>query len=258
MNSKEIAKVTNGEQTLKIPVKKGDFVFGDANGYICFLFLCMASASVDMAFGTQTSPQLGTDIELFDQGAGFADVYAGEGSDSRIEGCKINWGDGSVEGVPTKGFGTIRRLTHMYNEPRDYAVLYTCNDSTGAVSSNWAKLHSNAECFSSADCWNKTPSNECEGEWGCEEGSCIWECQDNPSSGAYEAKQNAIDQCISYCSSDDPAIQAQFFAINPSLNPFMDELNIGNTDCASVMDDISECAQNFKTEFNAMIDRVIT
>jgi hypothetical protein len=71
-----------------------------------------------------------------------------------------------------------------------------------------------------------------------------------------DAKAAAQSQCVQYCSSDEPEVQAKFFAINPELEAFRGELGLDNTDCSAIMPDISKCSQSFKDEFNSMLNQL--
>jgi hypothetical protein len=195
-------------------------------------------------------------------GMGLTQVYAGEGSPSPVEKCSIDWGDGNSENVPTEGNGKIRLLSHVYDSPTPSEVSYTCSDANG-VSSTGGSVSSNEECFTPADCWENSVPIDCIGEWTCEEGSCVLDCEEDlgdlseqVNQPAQDTRDAAMQQCIQYCNSDDPNTQAKFFAMNPELEVFKGELEVDNSDCTALMQDISKCSNSFKDEFNALLDRM--
>ncbi len=122
-------------------------------------------------------------------------------------------------------------------------------------------------CDTDSDCAEQQPVNNCKGGFfSCQENQCIWNCdnkegnpdndniENSPDTGGNNQAllNDATDKCLSYCQSEDAAVQANFFNINIELEPVKDELGLEGTSCLYLLTDISKCSESFKTGFNQL------
>ncbi len=260
INGKEFEKIKSGSKVIELAVNAGDHIFAEARGKTCLFFLCRSTASIDLGFSIFYGPNIGTDIETNNLGSGFVDVLAGVGSNNEIRECTMNWGDGNTE-----AFDPIRfnKVNHHYLVPKDYRIEYQCTDNSGASTSDQNLIKNDVECFNTGDCFDKEPESECEGGfYSCRDGLCVWNCpfeatetvNKEASENARNTRQTALNQCRELCNSPDPETQAQFFAMNQNLEKYMDELNIKNTDCSSIVDSLAMCPASFIAEVNKIAE----